>query len=78
MLRKWLVSVVPETGDPGGNTTLGNVFSQFKDASCVFRKTAAPVHASKIRGLPDDAVARILFAQGSQQGLHEPAVALDD
>src|SRR5207248_5380033 len=28
--------------------------------------------------LLDDAVARILFAQGNQQGLHLPAVVLDD
>jgi hypothetical protein len=33
---------------------------------------------TKLSRLLDDAVARILFAQGNQQGLHLPAVVLDD
>src|SRR5438105_7668969 len=33
---------------------------------------------TKLSRLLDDAVARVLFAQGNQQGLHLPAVVLDD
>ena len=33
---------------------------------------------TKPRRLSEDTVARILFAQGNQQGLHLPAVTLDD